>query len=694
MVTHLIEKKIKINHEKGIHARVAAALVHKANDIQEKYKVKIFIKYMEKNVASTSLMPLINLKVRDKEEVSIEVAGDREESALEEIMQFFNNDFGLSDNNTINHIDSIIDENVITMEQIFQNIANGIIVTDEKDNVIIFNTFAEKVFNIKASDIIGKNITDVMLDSRLDIVKKTGKPEIMDRKVISDNIILINRTPIIINEEIKGAIGVFQDISKLEKVEGELREVKELKERLQLILQSVQDGICVINGSGMVDYVNDSYLNILNINRNDIMGRNIKDISPEGLRNKVLETGKSIKNAIIKKSNDVIIVSNINPIIVDNEIVGVISVVKNLKEVQVLTEKLNKVSARAEYLEEELIRTKKPEMVFSNFIGKSGKVIDAMSIALKAAQSKATILIRGESGTGKELIAEGIHYASTNFKGPFIRVNCAAIPENLLESELFGHEKGSFTGAIKRKLGKFELAQHGTIFLDEIGEMEKNMQAKILRVLQEREIQRIGSEETIKLDIRVIAATNRNLEEMVKEEQFREDLYYRLNVIPIFLPPLRERKQDIGLLAEYFMNKFEAYRGKPIMGITNEAMEALLCYAWPGNVREFENLFERLFALVDEKYIALKHLPPYIRGERVEEQENNCSEKDKSAKLFDNDDIFTMEEYEKIIIEKALKKYESYNAAGKALGLNHKTIAAKARKFGIEKIVAWEKGTR
>lgn len=694
MVKHLIEEKIIINHEKGIHARVAAALVHKANDIQEKYKVKIFIKYKEKNVASTSLMPLINLKVRDKEEISIDVIGEKEKTALEEIVQFFNNDFGLSDNNTLNHIDSIIDENVITMEQIFQNIANGIIVTDEKDNVIIFNSFAEKIFNIKASDIIGKSIIDVMPDSRLNIVKETGKPEIMDRKVISDNIFLINRTPIIINEEIKGAIGVFQDISKLEKIEGELREVKELKERLQLILQSVQDGICVINGSGMADYVNDSYLNILNISRNDIMGRNIKDISPNGLRNKVLETGESIKNAIIKKSNDVIIVSNINPIIVDGEIVGVISVVKNLKEVQVLTEKLNKVSARAEYLEEELIRTKKPEMVFSNFVGKSGKVIDALSIALKAAQSKATILIRGESGTGKELIAEGIHYASANFKGPFIRVNCAAIPENLLESELFGHEKGSFTGAIKRKLGKFELAQHGTIFLDEIGEMEKNMQAKILRVLQEREIQRIGSEETIKLDIRVIAATNRNLEEMVKEGQFREDLYYRLNVIPIFLPPLRERKQDIGLLTEYFMNKFQSYRDKPIIGITNEAMEALLGYAWPGNVRELENLFERLFALVDEKYIALKHLPTYIRGERLEEQVHESSGKDKAVKFFDTDDVLMMEEYEKIIIEKALKKYESYNAAGKALGLNHKTIAAKARKFGMEKIVAWEKGTR
>lgn len=690
----MTEKMIRINHGKGLHARVAAAIVHKSNYVEEKYSVKIYIKYKEKKVSATSLMPVVNLKIKDKEDICIEVNGVKEKEALKEIDDFFNSDFYLSDKNTI---DNIIDENVITTEQIFQNIANGIVVTNERDNIITFNHFAEKMLKIEASYAVGKNINEVIPDSRLNIVNKTGKAELMLRKVVNENILLLNTTPVLINGKIKGAIEVFQDISNLEKVKDELKEVKELKERLQLILQSVQDGICVIDADGRISYVNEAYVNILNIKMEDIIDKNIREISPNGARYKALVTGNKINNTIVKKSNDVTIVSNVNPIIVDNEIIGVVSVVKNLKEIQRLTEKLNMLSARTEYLEEELIRTKKPDMVFSSFIGKSGKIIDALSTALKSAQSCATILIRGESGTGKELIAEGIHYASTRFNGPFIRVNCAAIPENLLESELFGHEKGAFTGAIKRKLGKFELAQHGTIFLDEIGEMKKNMQAKILRVIQERELQRIGSEETIKIDVRIIAATNRNLEDMVKNGDFREDLYYRLNVIPIFLPALRERKQDIALLIDGFMNKFQKIRSKKIKGITNEAMEALLAYKWPGNVRELENLFERIYTLADEEYITLKELPPYIRGSRldIEMDDKYLKEKDSIQKMVSHsEDMLTMAEYEKIIIEKALKKYGNFNAAGKALGLNHKTVASKASKYGITKNVEWEKISR
>lgn len=689
----MTEKTILINHGKGIHARVVASIVHRANDIQEKYGVEIFIKAKDrKKVSATSLMPMVNLKIKDKEKIIIQVEGREEIPALNDIVDFFKSDFGLTDNNTINQIDNIIDNSVITMGQIFQNIVNGIIVTDEKNNIIIFNSIAEKFFNIQENDAIGKKVNEVIENSRLSIVNKTGKPELMVKQIIGGKIVLINRTPVIIDGKVKGAIGIFQDISRLEKVKVELGEVKELQKRLQLILQSVQDGICFIDANGNVNYVNDAYINILGIKKEDILQKNIKDISPNGSRHKVLVTGKSINNAIIKKENGITIVSNINPVIVDNKIIGAVSVVKNLKQVEKLTEKLNKVSAKAEYLEEELIRTKKPEMVFSNFVGKSGKIIDALSIALKAAQSNATILIRGESGTGKELIAEGVHYASANYKGSFIRVNCAAIPKNLLESELFGHEKGAFTGAIKRKLGKFELAQNGTIFLDEIGELEKDMQSKILRAIQEKEFQRVGGEQTIKINVRIIAATNRNLEDMVKKGEFREDLYYRLNVIPVFLPPLRERKQDIALLVENFMNKFQNFRDRRILGITNEAMEAILSYGWPGNVRELENLFERLYTLVDGEYITIKEMPPYIRGIRMDDK---CKKTDLiSKKILDEDDVLPMKDYEKIIIEKALKKYGSYNAAGKALGLTHKTIASKARKYNLEKKTTWEKVSR
>ncbi|MNO58944.1 Nif-specific regulatory protein [compost metagenome] len=681
----IVYKEIEVKHEKGLHARVLAMVVYKVSELQKKYKVEIFIKYKEKKkVSAASLMPLVLLKVKQNEKIIVEAQGEAPQEALEEICSFLESDFDLEDKSTINQVDTIINNNTMTLEQVFSNIPNGIIATDENDIITIFNEEAERILGLSSGEVIGKDVDKVIYQSKLKEINKSGKSELMVREVINDRILLINRTPIMIDKISKGALAVFSDISNLEKVKNELKTVKELKERLQLILETVQDGICVMSSEGVITYVNRAYLRILSEKEENILNKNIRDISPDGVRRRVLETGKSVVGALSYKKNDVTIVCNVNPIIVDGEITGVVSVIKNITEVKKLSEKLKKASAKAEYLEEELFRTKKPDLAFSKYIGYSGKVLDALATASKAAKTNTTVLIRGESGTGKELIAEGIHYGSKNAKGPFVRVNCAAIPQNLLESELFGHEKGSFTGAIKRKLGKFELAQNGTIFLDEIGEMDKSMQAKILRVIQEKEFQRVGGEETIKVNVRIIGATHRNLEEMVRTMEFREDLYYRLNVIPIFLPPLRERRQDIAPLLEHFINKISKNIGKSISLVKNDAMEALLNYSWPGNVRELENLVERLVALNENQVIDLDDLPSYMRQERPMKQE-----KAHITSIIE-DDILPLKEYEKIIIEKALKKYGSYNAAGKVLGLTHKTVAAKARQYGIEKKISWE----
>lgn len=681
----IVYKEIEVKHEKGLHARVLAMVVYKVSELQKKYKVEIFIKYKEKKkVSAASLMPLVLLKVKQNEKIIVEVQGEAPQEALDKICGFLESDFDLEDKSTINQVDTIINNNTMTLEQVFSNIPNGIIATDENDIITIFNEEAERILNLSSGEVIGKDVDKVIYKSKLKEINKSGKSELMVREVINDRILLINRTPIMIDKISKGALAVFSDISNLEKVKNELKTVKELKERLQLILETVQDGICVMSSEGVITYVNRAYLRILSEKEENILNKNIRDISPDGVRRRVLETGKSVVGALSYKENDVTIVCNVNPIIVDGEITGVVSVIKNITEVKKLSEKLNKASAKAEYLEEELFRTKKPDLAFSKYIGYSGKVLDALATASKAAKTNTTVLIRGESGTGKELIAEGIHYGSKNAKGPFVRVNCAAIPQNLLESELFGHEKGSFTGAIKRKLGKFELAQNGTIFLDEIGEMDKSMQAKILRVIQEKEFQRVGGEETIKVNVRIIGATHRNLEEMVRTMEFREDLYYRLNVIPIFLPPLRERRQDIAPLLEHFINKISKNIGKNISLVKNDAMEALLNYSWPGNVRELENLVERLVALNENQVIDLDDLPSYMRQERPMKQEKA------HVTSIIEDDILPLKEYEKIIIEKALKRYGSYNAAGKVLGLTHKTVAAKARQYGIEKKISWE----
>ncbi len=250
---------------------------------------------------------------------------------------------------------------------------------------------------------------------------------------------------------------------------------------------------------------------------------------------------------------------------------------------------------------------------FDNIIGTSEPMCQIFEIIRKVADTDSTVLILGESGTGKELVARAIHYYSYRQAGPFIPVNCAAIPEDLLESELFGHERGAFTHAIRTRLGRFEQAHGGTIFLDEVGDMSPNLQVKLLRVLQDHQFERIGGNKTIKVDIRVIAASNRDLEAMVETGKFREDLYYRLNVIPIRIPPLRERRGDIPILVNHFIQEFSRRKKKPVLQMAPEAMKLLTNYDWPGNVRELENLIERLVILADGDVITDKDLPERLQ---------------------------------------------------------------------------------
>ena len=465
----------------------------------------------------------------------------------------------------------------------------------------------------------------------------------------------------------------MHEAAEIHGVDKLLHENALIQERLQLILETVQDGICVVDRTGEITYVNPSYLRIVHKTPEMVIGQNVFETAPNGNRSGVLRSGVARIGSISHKKDGTTVVANVNPIFVDGEIAGVVSVIKDITEIQTLMERLSQVSAKAEYLEQELLRTKKTAQAFTNYIGKSGKVIDVLALASKAADSGANVLVRGESGTGKEVIAEGIHYASARRRGPFIRVNCGAIPGALLESELFGHEKGAFTGAVRRKLGKFELADHGTIFLDEIGDLDKNMQVKLLRVIQQKEFDRVGGEETIHVDVRIIAATNRDLEEMVKTGEFRDDLYYRLNVIPILLPPLRDRVEDIPLLVEHFIEKISSEAKKPVRGITPEAMRMLMHYRWPGNVRELENVIERVITLMDTEEINEAILPSYIKGEIAGREVQNIAD----------DTILPWEEYEKQIIANALRQCNSFNAAGKLLRISHKTVAAKARKYGL-----------
>lgn len=315
---------------------------------------------------------------------------------------------------------------------------------------------------------------------------------------------------------------------------------------------------------------------------------------------------------------------------------------------------------------------------FGNMVGKSKAIQNIFRLIKQTADKQATVLIYGESGTGKELVARAIHYNGPRRDKPFITINCAAIPDTLLESELFGYEKGSFTNAWERKLGRFELADQGTLFLDEIAELSLNTQAKILRFLQEREFTRIGGSKTIKVDTRLISATNKNLERALAEEKLREDFYYRINIIPIVIPPLRDRKDDIPLLANHFIDKVSKREGKHVQGITREALDMMTSYHWPGNVRELENVIERTVTLADQEAISAELLPSHIR---------NASKTSTMKNQIINGEITFPEagdQFEKSIILDALRKSDYVQTkAATMLGISRRILKYKMDKLGI-----------
>lgn len=327
----------------------------------------------------------------------------------------------------------------------------------------------------------------------------------------------------------------------------------------------------------------------------------------------------------------------------------------NMQEkIELLTEELNSKSGKT-------------------IIYKSEKMKRILDVVNKVADSNATVLITGESGTGKELIANALHFGSNRNPKPYVKINCGALPENLLESELFGHERGAFTGAVSKKIGRFELADGGTLFLDEVGELTPSIQVKLLRVLQEKEFERVGGTDTIKADVRILAATNRNLLDMVKKGEFREDLFYRLNVIPIEIPSLRERKEEIPSLIKFFINRYSTNIKKDGIEFSDEALEALVNYKWIGNIRELENFIERLVILNDGKIIKIVDLPKEIF--------NNSSE---STEFIIPDEGINLDEVEKSLIVQALKKANNNQTkAAKLLGITRHTLLYRMEKHNI-----------
>jgi len=424
----------------------------------------------------------------------------------------------------------------------------------------------------------------------------------------------------------------------------------------------------------------------------------------EGITGLVVETGKEIVVPDIskdprflyrtgsRKAGDKKIAFFCVPVKLEGKTIGALSVDKeagtrhdfeaNVRLLNVIATmvaqavKLNKlVESDRKHLRDENIRLRqelKKQFAVHNMVGTSNAMKEVYRLIEQVADSNATVLIRGESGTGKDLVAHAIHYNSPRAGKPFVKVNCIALPGTLLESELFGHEKGAFTGATERKLGRFEIAHGGTIFLDEIGDFPLDLQVKLLRIIQFKEFERLGSHETIKTNVRIIVATNKNLEEQIEQKLFREDLYYRINVFPIYLPPLRERKDDVMLLADYFLEKYARENNKAISRISTPAIDMLTSYHWPGNIRELENCIERAVLLCDGDVIRSEHLPPSL-------QKINQSESVARRSLTE-----IIANTEKELIVDALKKSGGrQRKAAKELGITERMLGYKIRKYGI-----------
>ncbi len=374
---------------------------------------------------------------------------------------------------------------------------------------------------------------------------------------------------------------------------------------------------------------------------------------------------------------------NVGTLSVSREtLVGEENLAKNVRLINVIAAlvgqavKINKLflTQKADWQEEtrKLRQQLKARFNIENMIGTSNAMKDVFRLVEQVAQSNATVMVRGESGTGKDLIAHAIHYKSLRADKPFVKINCTALPESLLESELFGHERGAFTGAVERKIGRFERANGGTIFLDEIGDFSLNLQVKLLRIMQFKEFERVGGDETIKTNVRIVVATNRNLEEDIKNGVFREDLYYRINVFPIYLPPLRERKNDIMLLADHFLEKYSKENNKDIHRISTPAIEMLTRYHWPGNIRELENCIERAVLLCNDQVIRSEHLPPSLQLEHGYKNVNGLTMPE------------MVENLEKEMIVEALKTHSGHRRkAAEELGITERILGYKIKKYNI-----------
>jgi PAS domain S-box-containing protein len=573
--------------------------------------------------------------------------------------------------------------NTFDPQLVLNSIYNGIVAIDDKGTIIYFNKTAERIFDTPAHEAINRYVLDVLPNTGGKLLEclKTGKP-FYGEKLKGEKVSLIsNINPIVSNGKISGVVSVFQDISEIENISKELDLFKNMKNWLDTIIDSSYDGLWICDHEGKVIRINKASERIDGVKAEEVIGRNMRELVGTGLFD------KSVTLEVLKRRTSVTMIQQIkegkkilvtgNPIFNENgQITFIVTNERDITELDRLRSQLQETQALAKGYISKLSELEMKGVDLSNIIFRSGEMQRIIEMTLRVAQVDSTVLLLGESGVGKGMVSKLIHKNSDRNKGPFIRVDCAGIPDSLVESELFGYEKGAFTGAKPEgKPGFFELANDGTLFLDEIGEIPLSSQSKLLRFLEDHEIIRVGGTASKEINVRIIAATNKNIEEMISQKKFREDLYYRLNVVPIYIPALKERRGDILPLIHYFLEKFnKTYQKEKVL--SPEIIDVLCKYDFPGNVREIANIIERLVVVTEKERIEVQDLPNAIAGYRAKEIPYSF--------LFEGISLKdALERCESHIIESTVKKYGSQHEAAKTLRVDQATISRKIKKYRI-----------
>lgn len=550
----------------------------------------------------------------------------------------------------------------------------GLLIINKNGIIDYLNEGALKILDLNRESALDKKVDKVIPNLKISNFLKTNKKsKTHTLKYKSMEIIAIEK-PIINNGFVEGTFLIFQKLDSYKEFIRQFDDEMEAAFLLKTIMETTNDAIVYVNKEGYIEMISKPYADFLQVKREEVIGKHVRDVIENTRMDVVIKTGVS-EIAEVQEINGNKMIATRIPVFVKGNVVGAVGRVlfRDINELNALYMKISKIEKELNLYKDEFKKVNSAKYSLDSIISESKSMHKIKELTKRTAKTNSNVLILGESGTGKELFAHAIHSISRRANAPFIKVNCGAIPYELLESELFGYEEGSFTGAKKGgKIGKFKAADGGTIFLDEIGDLPMNMQVKLLRVLQDKEIEKIGSNSSEKVDVRIITATNRDLEEMVSEGKFRLDLYYRLNVLTIKVPPLRERKDDIPILSEHLIQKISRRENIRVDRISDSALEYLKRYNWPGNVRELENILERAINFLDEEtVIKPEHLPSKITGIMRKK-------KIRSLKL-------TLEEVERqAIIDSLIFSNGNKTKAASILDISRTSLYEKIDKYNIE----------